>query len=149
MDLTTDVPRSPYAMLGGINFLPRAIDKARADVAGTLGEYRSREGRTIWLLEFLEIGVNEFHDAVATRPTDEAMWEWIAAQMRPRTPEEIADYNEWMWSRTPDNDRWTWEAFRGFMEEIGQGHRQDIVRHFDRLDLDEGREVPEGGRSWK
>ena len=77
------------------------------------------------------------------------MWEWIAAQMRPRTPEEIADYNEWMWSRTPDNDRWTWEAFRGFMEEIGQGHRQDIVCHFDRLDLDEGREVPEGGRSWK
>ena len=149
MDLTKEVPRSPYAKLGGLNFLPRAIDKARADIAGTLGQYRSRDGRTTWLLEFLEIGVNEFHDALATRPTDESMWQWIAAEMRTRTAAEIAEYNEWMWSRTPDNDAWTWEAFRGFMEEIGQAHRQDIVRHFDRLDLDEGREVPEGGRLWK
>ncbi len=149
MDLTKEVPRSPYAKLGGLNFLPRAIDKARADIAGTLGQYRSRDGRTTWLLEFLEIGVNEFHDALTTRPTDESMWQWIAAEMRTRTAAEIAEYNEWMWSRTPDNDVWTWEAFRGFMEEIGQAHRQDIVRHFDRLDLDEGREVPEGGRLWK
>ena len=44
MDLTRDVPRSPYASLGGIVFLPRAIDKARADAAGTLGEYMSRHG---------------------------------------------------------------------------------------------------------
>ncbi len=149
MDLTKEGPRSPYAKLGGLNFLPRAIDKARADIAGTLGQYRSRDGRTTWLLDFLEIGVNEFHDALTTRPTDESMWQWIAAEMRTRTAAEIAEYNEWMWSRTPDNDVWTWEAFRGFMEEIGQAHRQDIVRHFDRLDLDEGREVPEGGRLWK
>lgn len=149
MDLTQDVPRSPYAMLGGMVFLPRAIDKARADVAGTLGEYRSREGRTKWLLDFLEISVDDFHDALTARPTDNEVWEWIESKMRPRTPAEIAEYNDWMWSRTPDNDSWTWEAFWEFMEACGHGHRKDIERHFDRLDLDEGRDVPAGGQRWK
>jgi hypothetical protein len=34
MDLTQTVPRSPYETLGGIVFLPRAIDKMRAHLAG-------------------------------------------------------------------------------------------------------------------
>ena len=36
MNLTRDVPRSPYEKLGGIVFLPRSIDTGRADLAGTL-----------------------------------------------------------------------------------------------------------------
>ena len=65
MDLTRDVPRSPYDSLGGIVFLPRAIDKARADAAGALGEYMSRRGFSVDLFEFLGIDVDGFHAAVA------------------------------------------------------------------------------------
>ena len=36
MNLTRDVPRSPYEKLGGIVFLPRSIDTGRADLAETL-----------------------------------------------------------------------------------------------------------------
>ena len=46
MDLTRDVPRSPYEKLGGIVFLPRSIDKGRAELAGTLGDYVVRIGRS-------------------------------------------------------------------------------------------------------
>jgi len=39
LDLTRDVPRSPFAELDGFPWLPRMIDKAHALYAGTLGDY--------------------------------------------------------------------------------------------------------------
>jgi len=38
-DLTQSPPRSPRVRLGGFAHLPRLIDKARATLAGTNGEY--------------------------------------------------------------------------------------------------------------
>ena len=145
MDLTRDVPRSPYASLGGIVFLPRAIDKARADAAGALGEYLSRHGFSVDLFEFLGVSVDDFHEAVAANATDAEMLAWVQANMTERSTDEIAAFNEMMMTRgpaTPEMESW----YREFLENIGQGHRTDVTRHFDRLDLDEGRDVPLGGR---
>ncbi len=145
MDLTRDVPRSPYASLGGIVFLPRAIDKARADAADALGEYMSRRGFSVDLFEFLGIDVDGFHTAVAANATDADVLAWVEANMVKRSPDEIAAWNEMMMTRgpaTPEMEAW----YRDFLENIGQGHRTDLTRHFDRLDLDEGRDVPLGGR---
>ncbi len=145
MDLTRDVPRSPYASLGGIVFLPRAIDKARADAAGALGEYLSRHGFSVDLFEFLGIDVDAFHNAVAANTTDADVLAWVQANMAERSPDEIAAWNEMMMTRKPPSPEWeAW--YREFLENIGQGHRTDLSRHFDRLDLDEGRDVPLGGR---
>ncbi|MBM4438166.1 MAG: DUF5069 domain-containing protein [Actinobacteria bacterium] len=146
MDLTKDVPRSPYEMLGGIVFVPRAIDKGRADLAGTAGAYVSRTGRSGRLFDFLGIPADAFIEALRTRPTDADMWAWIAARMTPRTAAEIEAFNRKMIEASPDNGDWDWPRFRAFLDGIGQGHRTDITRHFDRLDLDEGRQVPVGGR---
>ena len=148
MDLTREMPRSPYEKLGGLVFLPRTIDKGRADLAGTLGDYISRTGRSQRLYAFLGVTADEFVEALRDRPTDDEMWEWLATRMPPRNPEEIADFNRQMWQSTPEDacDTWTWDQFWEFFNEMGQGHRRDITRHFDRLDLDEGREVPTGGR---
>jgi hypothetical protein len=43
-----------------------------------------------------------------------------------------------------DEQDWTehWQRLAA----SGHGHRREIVTQFDRLDLDEGREVPIGGR---
>ncbi len=148
MDLTRDVPRSPYEKLGGIVFLPRSIDKGRAELAGTLGEYVARTGRSARLFDFLGVTAEAFIESLCDRPTDEDMWAWVANHMTPRTPEEIAEFNQQMWAAEPEDegDRWTWAEFREFLADCGQAHRTDISRHFDRLDLDEGREVPTGGR---
>ena len=85
------------------------------------------------------------------RPTDEDVWAWVADRMTPRTPEEIAAFNQQMWAAEPEDegDRWTWAEFREFLADCGQAHRTDITRHFDRLDLDEGRDVPTGGRPYE
>jgi len=39
VDLRTDYPRSPTEQLGGMDILTRAIDKAQAEIDGTLGDY--------------------------------------------------------------------------------------------------------------
>ena len=66
MDLTCDVPRSPYEKLGGIVFLPRSIDKGRAELAGTLGEYLARHGRSGRLFKFLGISAKTSSKHCAT-----------------------------------------------------------------------------------
>ena len=38
-NLTQRPPRSPRVRLGGYTILPRLLDKARAVIAGTAGEY--------------------------------------------------------------------------------------------------------------
>ncbi len=149
MDLTKTAPRSPYDTLGGIVFVPRAIDKCRAEIAGTLGEYVSRGGRSGMLLEFLGVAEADFFDALRSRTTDEEIWAWLSDQMAPRSDEEIEKFNDMMCSRSPDNGDLDWDWFRERLEESGHAHRTDIKRHFDRLDLDDGREVAEGGRWWR
>ena len=160
MYLTKEVPRSPFEAMGGMVFLARAIDKGRSDLAGRLGEdtsrrfspthaYVSRRGRSAWLFEFLGITADDFIEALRTRPTDDEVWEWVSSRMKPRTTKEIEEFDDMMCSRSPDDGDWTWKSFRSFLEECGHGHRADIKRNFDRLDLDEGREVPLGGRWWR
>ncbi len=149
MDLTTSAPRSPYDTLGGIVFLPRAIDKARAELAGTLGDYISRGGRSGRLFEFLGVDEAEFIEALKTRTTDAEVWGWVAEHMNSRSPTEIEEFNGRMCSSSPDNGDLTWDWFQAQLEESGNGHRADIKRHFDRLDLDDGRDIPTGGRWWR
>ena len=38
-DLAVECPRSPHETLGGFVIAARALDKCRADIAGTIGEY--------------------------------------------------------------------------------------------------------------
>ena len=148
MDLTCDVPRSPYDKLGGIVFLPRSIDKGRADLAGTLGEYVARTGRSARLFEFPGRLGRRLHRSAA-RPSDGRGRLGLggrahdAADARGDCRIQPADVG-----REPEDegDRWTWAEFREFLADCGQAHRTDITRHFDRLDLDEGRDVPMGGR---
>ncbi len=148
MDLIDGVPRSPYDKLGGVSFLPRSIDKARAEIAGRMGEYVWRIGRTQRMLEFLGIDVDDFIQALRERATDAEALAWVQARMTPRTAAEIDAFNRAMAEDEPrEGSTWDWPRFRAFLEECGQGHRTDIRRHYDRLDLDEGREVPHGGRT--
>src|SRR5687768_28689 len=68
MDLTKTPPRSPYEALGDIVFLPRAIDKMRAHLAGTKGDYNSHAGTSERMLRVLfGITPEEFEAIVRDR----------------------------------------------------------------------------------
>jgi Domain of unknown function (DUF5069) len=83
MDLTKGVPRSPYQEMGGIVFLPRAIDKMRAHLAGTKGEYNSHHGTSGRMCRLLlGISADELERIVRENATDEG----VLAALRRRAP---------------------------------------------------------------
>ena len=146
MDLTKSVPRSAYEKLGGVVFLPRAIDKGRAELAGTLGDYIARGGHSRRLFEFLGVPEHGVHRGFGNLRHGRRSLGVGIEHMTTRSPEEIEEFNDWMRSASPETGDHTWKWFQAQLEESGNGHRSDIKRHFDRIDLDEGRDVPIGGR---
>jgi hypothetical protein len=94
VDLTKGIPRSPNELLGGIAMLPRTIDKARALLARTIGEYIYGDKSTFdkALLEFLGVSEAEFLDAVRTSPDDAAVLAWVRTHGHKHSPAQVADF---------------------------------------------------------
>ena len=139
MDLTKGPPRSPHATLGGITFLPRTIDKMRAHLAGTLGEYKAKVGYSEQLFAFLDVTADEFEAVVAAHADDAGV---LTALMEraPRSAAEIEAFNER--ARSYPQDEAGRQRHQMLLQEAGHGDRTDITTMFDRLDLDDGRDVP-------
>jgi hypothetical protein len=92
-DLAKQAPRSPFEDLDGIKLLPRAIDKARAHLAGTLGEYIYCGCKlNAQLFETLGVTEDDFLEAVRTSPTDEDVVGWVHERVRP-DPARVAEMN--------------------------------------------------------
>ncbi len=136
MDLTKKYPRRTHDELHRIAFLPRAIDKGRADLAGTVGEYFSRTGFSKVLTDFLGIDIDKLVDALADLPDDAAVWEWVAA----RTAAEIGEFNQELLNRKA-NPQFI-ERHRGFLEPLGLALLAEKIRVCERIDFEEGRSIP-------
>ena len=70
--------------------LPRTIDKARASLQGTLGEYvfGAKSSFDMALLDFLGLSPEQFLEGVRSSPDDTAMAAWLREHARPATPQE-------------------------------------------------------------
>jgi hypothetical protein len=100
LDLSTRPPRAPHAEIGGVIFLPRSIDKARATLpGGDPGPY-VLPGFTGMMLETLGIGEAAFVSAVAAAASDDDVVAFVAAHT---TPEKIAAWNAHVSQRRPRN----------------------------------------------
>ncbi|MDQ6827098.1 MAG: DUF5069 domain-containing protein [Candidatus Eremiobacteraeota bacterium] len=75
-------------MVGGLVLLARTIDKARAVLSETQGNYKL-SGISIRLLDALGIGEAEFMKAVRDFQTDEGVAQWVHAHSDPATYDEI------------------------------------------------------------
>lgn len=139
MDLRISYPRSVKEKLSGYVHLGRMIDKCRATLAGTLGEYIYPCPMDQRLLDFVGISADEFQDAVRDR-TDEAVVAWFHDHAQPHTQAEIDAWNEMMLTRGPDTKE-KWEYFRQLRDAVDPT-RTDITSWADLLDLDERRPVP-------
>jgi hypothetical protein len=144
MDLTTGAPRSPYDEVGGIVFLPRTIDKMRAFVAGTVGAYNAKTGVSTGVFDLFGVTPDEFEQIVRDNQTDEGVLQALMTR-KPVSQAEIDDWDRRAVNRSP-TDEAAWERHWKQLADAGYGDRKDIRTTFDRLDLDDGREVPQGGR---
>ncbi|MEB3298222.1 MAG: DUF5069 domain-containing protein [Candidatus Sericytochromatia bacterium] len=81
LDLSTTSPRSPYATLGDLPWLARLLDKARAHLAGTMGDYLPYPcGGDRRFLDTFGLDAEALLAQVATGADDRAMVEWVRAE---------------------------------------------------------------------
>ncbi len=139
MDLRTRYPRSVREKLAGYVHLGRMIDKCRAVLAGTQGEYIYPCPLDNRLLEFAGITAEQFTEAERGR-SDQAVVEWFRTTAKPRSVDEIEQWNEMMLTRGPDTEE-KWAYFKKQRDAIDPS-RTDITSWADLLDLDEKRPVP-------
>lgn len=141
MDLRTAFPRSMRAKLAGYAHLARMIDKCRAVLAGTEGEYIYPCPMDERLMEFAGIASEQFTAAVKSNPTDEAIATWFRQVARPHEPAELEDWNQKLLQRGPSSPE-SAEKFKKYRDAI-DSLRTDITAWSDLQDLEEGRTVPQ------
>lgn len=98
-DLTRTFPRSPRETLGGYVMAARVLDKCRALLNGTSGEYKYVCFMNKIFFEFSGLDSDEFKAFVATGAADEEVAAWIAAHARPRERIEVVRWNNAMRER--------------------------------------------------
>ncbi len=137
MDLTSAYPRSPLDTLGGLVWLPRLIDKTRAHLAGTVGEYKFNCPIDSRFFQFFGIGPDAFKEAVKQAPDDSAVLQWVKAHSNQQSDEAIQEFNS-MLSGTRPTKPDSQQRFAATLERLAPG-RKDISTWFQLLDLEEGR----------
>ena len=85
LDLRKAPPRGPRERLLGFYFLPRTIDKLRAELpGGNVGSYLNHDrGFSAYVVKRLGLDMNQFRDAVAAAPDESAILQWLAARVDP------------------------------------------------------------------
>ena len=135
-DLDQCPPRSPRVRLGGFTILPRILDKIRAEIAGTAGEYKYKNPLDWHFLNYTGIDPDELKQEVARGGGDWEILQWVRAKTTPQRMEwEIAQWADWTANFTfHDADMREW-----FTDDIRRLNpaRDDIRTVFDRLDLDD------------
>jgi hypothetical protein len=93
-DLSRAAPHSPRERLAGFVIARRTIDKCRASVAGTLGEYHYDCPLDNMLFAFKGINGAQFKAAVQNSENYEAVGAWLLANGTPKTPAEITTWSD-------------------------------------------------------
>lgn len=139
MDLRKHYPRSPREKLGPYVHLPRMLDKCRATLSGTQGEYIYPCPMDQRLLDFAGITAEQFTAAVKTR-TDEEVMTWFRQTAKPHSAAEIEAWNDMFLMSGPDTPE-KQDYFTQLRNAIDPS-RTDITSWADLLDLEEGRPRP-------
>ena len=135
-DLTKRPPRSTRARLGGYVLLPRIIDKCRAVMAGTNGEFNYACPLDMEFFGFTSIDPADFKKQVEAGLGDTALLEWVRQNAGAKHgPHEICLWSRYMEDRAPSGVEMR-EFFNQTHKDIAPD-RDDISTWFDWLDLDD------------
>ncbi|HEY2802157.1 MAG TPA: DUF5069 domain-containing protein [Chthoniobacterales bacterium] len=144
-NLTQRPPRSPRVRLGGYVVLPRILDKGRAEIAGTAGEFKFNNPGDYHWFRFTGITPEALKAELATGKGDCEMLAWIQENApNKRSPWEIQQWSAYFSERGPDSDVETLEMFADRMKKFNPA-REDVKTWFDLLDLDD--HVTFGGKA--
>jgi Domain of unknown function (DUF5069) len=136
-DLTKQAPRSPKTRLGGYVILARMIDKGRASLAGTAGDYHFACPLDQSLLGFKEVKADDVKNLLASGASDEQVVAWIEEHGAKKTPAEIeawsAGNEAWSLYNDPSTEKQAY--FTGECTKLGLDPAK--ASSFDWLDADD------------
>jgi hypothetical protein len=94
LDLSKQAPHSPRERIGGFAIASRAVDKCRASLAGTLGEYYYDCPLDNQLFSFKGITGEQFKAAVKAAKNYDEVGTWLLANGTAKTAPEIEDWSD-------------------------------------------------------
>jgi hypothetical protein len=144
-NLTQRPPRSPRVRLGGFVLLARILDKGRAELAGTAGEYKYNNPIDRHWFRFNGISPDALKAELAKGKGDGEILTWVQENAAPkREAWEIQQWSAYHNERGPDGDVETLEFFAERVKGLSST-REDLKTWFDYLDLDD--HVTFGGKA--
>jgi Domain of unknown function (DUF5069) len=93
-------PRRGRQAMGAALWLLRVSDKGRASAAGTIYDYIYPCPMDKGVMQRWGITSEEFDDALARNPTDESLYAWFTARVR---PQDVQAANEWLLGEKTEN----------------------------------------------
>ena len=140
MDLTKEFPRSPRATLGGYVVAARTLDKCRAVIAGTNGEYHYDCPLDQNFFDFTGIDSDDFKEFVATGADDEGVANWIKENAVEHSNEEIVQWNNDLRYRRISEMPIELQVFlEGYIPEFIEPKGKIVYYWFDVYDIEEDR----------
>ena len=138
-DLAVEYPRSPRVTLGGYVIAARTLDKCRAALNDSLGEYHFDCPLDNEFFGFSGISVDAFKEFVGTGATEAEVSEWIRENATSRERIEIIRWNNKMRElRIGELDDARQEFLEGYIPQNIPSGRAVYV-WFDVYDIEEGR----------
>jgi hypothetical protein len=134
-DLTKEPPRSPRTLVGGYAILGRTLDKGRADIAGTIGDYHFDCPLDNMLFGFKGVKGPDVKKLLEHGQSDQDVAAWIDTHGEQKSPEEIKAWNAKMDGYMPYADPEKKEWFTGVCKEVGIDPAKSSL--FDFLDADD------------
>ncbi len=135
-DLSRQPPRSARVRLGGLVILPRMLDKGRAELAGTNGDYHYACPMDMRLVSFLGLDAAALKEQLASGKGDGEILAWILCNRKNQhTDSTMAEWSAFQERRVP-TDPETREFFNSIHSKSAP-QREDIATWFDLLDVDD------------
>jgi hypothetical protein len=88
-DLTKEAPRSPRVRMGGYALMARMIDKGRATLNGTNGEYHFACPLDQMLFSFKGVATDDVKTVLASGAADDEVATWFDEHGTPKSADEI------------------------------------------------------------
>jgi len=137
LDLTKEFPRSPREKLGKFIIAGRTLDKCRATINGTAGEYHFNCPLDETFFEFANIDAEEFKEKAKTA-NDEEMAKFINEKTNKSDDEIIQWNNKYRYMKIDQMDLDSQKFLEEYIDEVVP--KGKIVYYwFDVYDIEEGR----------
>jgi hypothetical protein len=118
-DLTKEAPRSPRVRIGGYTLMARMIDKGRATLNGTAGEYHFACPMDQMLFSYKGVAAEDVKTALASGAGDGEIVAWFNEHGTPKKADEIKAWSDSVEAVRPYDDPEKKEWFAGECAALG------------------------------